>query len=258
MSDPRRLRDGGDGIDADELRLLRAGLRPNVPRGAKRAVWLALGAQLSSAIASASAVSSGALTAASLAKTAGLGLLLGATSVGAVTVAHHLAAPEVPSARTPSGVPVRAPAVTSREAAPTAPEVAPAPIPAPEEAPSEAMSAGRRVSPAPRDSEAPVAVAPPGGPSVAAFPADAPDAESRRVAEARRLLRSGRGREALAALDAVARDFPSGALAQEREALAIEALRGSGRVAEARARAAAFLARYPVSPHASSVRRALE
>ena len=78
------------------------------------------------------------------------------------------------------------------------------------------------------------------------------------MADARQLLRTGRGPEALAALDAIAREFPNGALAQEREALAIEALRVSGRSAEARARATKFLTRYPASPHASSVRRALE
>lgn len=67
-----------------------------------------------------------------------------------------------------------------------------------------------------------------------------------------------RALEALSALDAIAREFPNGALAQEREALAIEALRVGGRSAEARLRATAFLARYPASPHAASVRHALE
>lgn len=255
MSDPRRLRDDADGLSADELRLLRAGVRPNVPRGAKRAVWLALGAQLSSAVASATASSGGALTVASLAKTASLGLLLGATSVGAVTVAHHLAAPDVPRTQPTSRVPVKAAPATSHAVAP-APEAHPEQ--APGEYPAETAPRGPRSLGATRGTEAPVAVAPPAGPSVAAFPTDAPDAESSRVAAARQLLRAGRGREALAALDAVAREFPNGALAQEREALAIEALRASGRLPEARARAGAFLARYPASPHASSVRRALE
>jgi hypothetical protein len=47
-----------------------------------------------------------------------------------------------------------------------------------------------------------------------------------------------------------ARRFPSGALAQEREFIAIEALLGLGRRAEASARAAQFRAAFPGSAHA--------
>jgi len=59
-------------------------------------------------------------------------------------------------------------------------------------------------------------------------------------------------------LEEARRDFPSGELSQEREALSIEALRELGQSAEARRRAQAFLARYPASPHAPIARRALE
>jgi hypothetical protein len=54
------------------------------------------------------------------------------------------------------------------------------------------------------------------------------------------------------ALDLVNRHaarFPGAALGQEREVLAIDALVRLGRVSEARARAAAFAARFPASAH---------
>jgi hypothetical protein len=85
-----------------------------------------------------------------------------------------------------------------------------------------------------------------------------PDAESRRIAAARALQRAGRTREALAALDGIARDLPNGELVQEREALAIEALLTLGDGAAARRRATAFLQRFPNSPHTATARRALE
>jgi len=83
-------------------------------------------------------------------------------------------------------------------------------------------------------------------------------AESRRIADARGLLRSGDARRAFAALEAVRKDFPSGSLAQEREALAIEALTSLGERSEARRRATIFLRQYPGSPHAAVVRKFLE
>jgi hypothetical protein len=258
VSDPRRWREDEGGLSPDELRLLRAGLRPDVPRGAKRAVWVALAAQLSSAVAAASASSGSALTFVSLAKTAGLGLLLGATSVGAVAVVQRVTAHEA------------APAHTSAVASPTAPATPsalslPARDPTPEPPvvlPADAPPALPRTPNLGHGAEALAVPAPPAGPSVAAFPAEGatrePDAESLRVAQARKLLRTGRAREALGALEAVRDDFPNGALAQEREALVIEALRATGRAPEARSRAAEFLARYPQSPHAAAARRALE
>jgi hypothetical protein len=59
-----------------------------------------------------------------------------------------------------------------------------------------------------------------------------------------------RPRAALDALDAHARAYPHGVFAQERESLAIDALRKLGRRQEAIARAHAFMARHPTSPHA--------
>jgi hypothetical protein len=54
---------------------------------------------------------------------------------------------------------------------------------------------------------------------------------------------------ALALTDEDANRFPSGALAPEREVLAIEALVRLGRGADAKSRFAAFRAQYPQSPH---------
>jgi len=61
--------------------------------------------------------------------------------------------------------------------------------------------------------------------------------------------------DALAQLDRATERFPSGALAQEREALAIEAAACAGREDEAARRASTFLRDYPSSPHADAVRR---
>jgi hypothetical protein len=59
----------------------------------------------------------------------------------------------------------------------------------------------------------------------------------------------------LAAVDEAHARFPEGALVQEREALAIEALALAGRDEEASARAAAFLREYASSPYGATVRR---
>lgn len=58
---------------------------------------------------------------------------------------------------------------------------------------------------------------------------------------------------ALALTDQHRRSFRSGALSEEREAIAIQALRGLGREPEARARAARFETKYPNSVHRSRV-----
>jgi len=99
MTDPKRWSDDDAELGAGELRLLRAGLKPSVPRGAKRAVWVALAAQLPSAIATATTAAvagsgtASALTGASLVKAAGIGVLLGATTMTAVTVVERHGAP---------------------------------------------------------------------------------------------------------------------------------------------------------------------
>ncbi len=67
------------------------------------------------------------------------------------------------------------------------------------------------------------------------------------VQMSRTALARGNFSAALDATDQHARKFPNGHLAEERESLAIQALVGAGRDADARARAARFRAKYPHS-----------
>jgi hypothetical protein len=241
MSDLTPFTEDDSVLDADERRLLRAGRDMDVPRGAKRAVWVALAAGLPS-MAAASTATTGVLTATSLVKYGAIGVLLGVTTTTTVTLVRH-------SGSAPRATPA-ASAVTATPRPPLAvegsrPNAAPAVIPPAE--PSAAVATGERASPPPT-----VAVAP-------ARPEVAPsDVESRRIAAARALKRAGRTREALAALDGIARDLPNGELVQEREALAIEALLTLGDRAAARQRATTFIQRFPGSPHTATARRALE
>jgi hypothetical protein len=78
-----------------------------------------------------------------------------------------------------------------------------------------------------------------------------------------RLLRSARQAlgelpaRALALTEEHARRFPRGMLAQEREAIAVEALAQLGREGQAKERARSFFSTYPSSPHRSRIERAL-
>ncbi|WP_437720267.1 hypothetical protein [Sorangium sp. So ce861] len=81
--------------------------------------------------------------------------------------------------------------------------------------------------------------------------------EAGRLAEVRAAL--ARSPEApLDLLDEHRAEFPDGRLAAERELVAIDALLRSGRAGGARARAEAFLAQFPSSPHAGRVRRLID
>lgn len=71
-------------------------------------------------------------------------------------------------------------------------------------------------------------------------------------------LRAGNPERALAAAREHEQRCPTGALVQERERIAIEALVQLGRIDQARARASAFEARFPSSPHVGRIRQALE
>lgn len=72
---------------------------------------------------------------------------------------------------------------------------------------------------------------------------------------ARAALAAGRADAALVTLDAYERSTPRAVLRLEAEVLRIDALSRSGRTAQARARAAAFLARHPKSVLAARVRQ---
>jgi hypothetical protein len=93
----------------------------------------------------------------------------------------------------------------------------------------------------------PPALEPPVVPEPAAAPE--PSAEWVLVERARVALLRGDPREALVTLMGHERQFPQGALAEEREVLTIEAMLALGRRKEALVRARAFRERYPNSVH---------
>ena len=78
------------------------------------------------------------------------------------------------------------------------------------------------------------------------------------IDQARAALRADRAHDALVALMGHAREFPAGALAEDRERLAVESLIRTDRRAAARRRAEAFLARYPDSAHRPRIQRFLD
>jgi hypothetical protein len=257
VSEPKRWSEDSSSLSADELRVLTAGLKPTVPRHAKRAVWLALGAQIPKVAAAASIAAPSSLGVVSLLKTAAVGLALGASTMGAVAVLQHetiLSSPRVK--QTPAALPSSQSHVEpSLVATPSLPSAEPAASVLEPLHPAPVAGDTRDANPPHVESDRRPA------PSEAEFPVDAThtrDSESQRLVAARSFLRGGHAAQALAALDALRRELPNGELGQEREALTIEALQALGRSEEARRRGEAFLARYPASPHAAGVRRVVE
>jgi hypothetical protein len=165
----------------------------------------------------------------------GVGKLLAALALGGAAVAAGASlrcAPPAevlpPTARLvtpPPGVP-----------APTTPTPTP-PVPPPRD---------ERPVVVPRRRPSPAVSAPPRDESLAA--------ESAALLRARSLL-SDDPAAALAALDAHAASFSRPQLADERDFMAVEALRALGRDAEAEARARALIARDPQGPYARWLRR---
>ena len=77
--------------------------------------------------------------------------------------------------------------------------------------------------------------------------------EAQMVQQVRNELRSGNAAGALARLEQARSRFPGGVLRQEREALTIQALAGTGQRAAAAQRAGSFLREFPSSPYASEL-----
>jgi hypothetical protein len=164
---------------------------------------------------------------------------------GSATIAQGLDAPQTETA----------PPVVSWEDLPRAPG---APVAAARPRRAEPSSLGPLAPPSPEPATLPAAAvepepaspaAAPEGDTLATSPAPASGpTEGALLLRARRALASDPAL-ALALTEEDATRFPAGALAPEREVLAIEALSGLGRVSDARARFAAFRARYPQSPH---------
>jgi hypothetical protein len=275
MSAPKRWLDESDSDDHLARDLLRSGERLDPPANAQAQVWAALVAQLppgapggggGSATGSGSSAGGGALPAGAgkaLVGAAGGGMLksalIGAGSALALIAGYTAVTPTAPP-ETPAPAPtVAAIAETSRPAPLRGGPLSPPPLaPAPSASPSAAASVEPRVP----DQRAGSSAAPMAAPAPSAEPAVEVSAaekesrlreESRLLGEARDALRRGDAPGALARLDELRSKFPAGMLAQEREALAIEALARSGQGGEAKSRAEAFKKAYPASPHAAHV-----
>jgi hypothetical protein len=250
-----------DELPADERAVIEAGVAAGAPEGAKQAVWSAVAGKLP-AVAAAGATGGG-ITALSLLKPFAAGLGLGAVVVAGVAGYRSLGSTDtVPAPAVLSATPVQSKApgpgrpVSAPRGEPAREPVVETPtLPAPSARAEPAVAASERAA-------APIEQPP----SVASFPSEPPRAppgesgivvESRRVALARASLRAGDARAVLTELDALDVSFPRGQLVQEREGLRIEALLLLGEKARARELARRFLARYPGSPHAPAVERAL-
>jgi hypothetical protein len=88
-------------------------------------------------------------------------------------------------------------------------------------------------------------------------PASNLDAESGLLRRAREKLENGDPKGTLDDIAVLTARFPRGELGQEREVLAIQALRAEGQRAAAASRTADFLRLHPSSPYAGSLRQAL-
>jgi hypothetical protein len=147
---------------------------------------------------------------------------------------------------------MRKPAATSPVASPLASSVSASALPsAPPPLPQELATASARAEPAPSVS-ARAAPRPPkertgASPSTRTGGDNTLAAELAIVEKARNAVGRGDGAGALQAIEEHERKFPRGALDQEREAMAIQALRLLGREGEAEARLDRFRARFPTS-----------
>lgn len=176
-------------------------------------------------------------------------------SRGGVETAHRTTTYPAPPVE--SAAPVRGP-VQSPSAVSSATQAV-------EEVPSEALAAARATArhkePATASARVPAAVTVPSAaqapePQAARAPVSPLEEEVHLLRDADRAIKAGKPDAALVLLDQHAAAFPRSALEPERAAERVFALCAAGRVSEARARAAAFLAAYPLGPLAARVQRA--
>jgi hypothetical protein len=121
-------------------------------------------------------------------------------------------------------------------------------------APPPARAAAATGAPAPAE---PRAAAPPAQPP-ARRTGEAGRSQAALLEDASRALAAGDGARALELIEQDARGHAGGALAEERDALRIEALLSLGRVEEARSHARAFARAYPASVHQRLIERTLQ
>jgi len=258
-TDPVRLV-ADPGRPESERALLQLGADIAPPRDAEARVWLALvgaiGVPAAAGAADASTKTTKTTTTAAKAEAGLTGVKIAAVVVtlAALTALVALGSYLVGAVKGPR--PPESTATAPAAGTPVPPAaVAVAPSPS-EDGPPPAEAAPARPAPGTRrparDQLRPRAAA---GPSTTApSPATRLREETTLIKDARQALRAGDAARALRVLDECRRLFPAGVLQQERERLAIEALIKDGRATEASARAAAFLRKYPDSPHAGEIR----
>lgn len=254
MTDPRRLLSQ---TGTEEALLLGAVRAADPPPAAKDEVWRRIGLAAGAGIAVAATPIVAEVAGSTVAKAAAHAGWLSAVKWVVVVAALAPAA----------GVTARW-LVTSRASVMSSRAIAPSSSPAAASVAGPDTAAG--VVEAAPDNPPAVAVAPPGLPERAAgvrgaFPAAprsaAPsslDAENGLLRRARARLEGGDANGALADVAALASRFPHGALAQEREVVAIQALLAQRQRSTAATRTADFLRVYPGSPYADALRRALD
>jgi outer membrane biosynthesis protein TonB len=229
-SDPPRLRDTADSMGLREL--MQAAER-DVGTDAQLA---RLSARLGAVLGPPAAVAAGA-------SAAGLG---GAAKLGLGAFALLVAGGGAWLLSTAQPVPPPVPP-TSQPEAPVAAPAPPAPV-----APLPQVEVAPELQPP--EAEAPAPVPPP---KAVAKPEAAAPSEAELLEQARSALKTDPAR-ALARANQHAARFPGGALVQEREVIAIKALRQLGRASEADRRAEAFSKAFPGSAFARKLKPALE
>jgi hypothetical protein len=256
MDDPKRLLSSVRAGSLESL-LLRSAHEPGPDQGQREALWSALAEQLP--------VSSGAGRSSSVGSSSGCGARIAAPSkalgsVGVLKVVSLLAIAGIVAMGALHAAAPRAESPGSREVPPriTTPS-SPAPATPPAEAPSPAAAAAPTIASVPAEPPAP---GPPKSPRRSAQAtnetASEQTGESLRLESAlllgaRKSLRTGDCREALARSDDARARWPQGMLREEREAIAIEALECLGRRDEALERRVAFLLAFPQSVYARNV-----
>ena len=233
MSDPERLLNSSGGQHQLERAVLDSLRVVSVPAQAKGVVWGAL---------SATVAEGGALAGA----TAGTASVWRGALKFLVSPKALVAVPVVVAALGAGALHQHSPAlvapVASGASEPTAAMAQPGPV-----GPAQANEARAADTAQPDASErsAPVVVR------------DRLRHESALLTRARAELRSGNPRATQATLARMQREFPAGALHQERDVLAIEALSAEGNADAAARGARAFITAHPESPHASTLQRFL-
>lgn len=258
MTDPKRWSDDVELTDCLEQQLVRSAQSVHMPDADKQVAWNRLLSALPAALAQPSLGSPSAGTATgswhAIGSAKALWLALGVCGsiVAGYPLVHHLYTQRTQAIQQSGAVPARANAAASlQEVTPNvivsaAPSGSLAPVSSDVAAPGALNKA--EVRPAQTGASAAATASP-------AAPISQLSEENRALLQARQALRSNDPAGALGLLEQSQKRFPRGALAEEREALTIEALARLGDTARSATRATAFLRNYPRSPHAADVRR---